>query len=212
MLVENAIKQILSVPHGWVRVEQVSNIQGGLELCFGIHRGRRGKRLATWSVRCLRVHAAEITDFDGGGLALYASDHPAAKQYAARWGELRWPRHSNQITVLATLYRAHVDLVDDWIPFERYVLPNMPYQRGFQPRSGKEFACRGPNFLIRAYAKALRMSGESVRVIPLKVGRRRSGRPRVLQFGSSYVVAEAFAAERHDRRSAERESPQRGAV
>src|SRR6266704_1055939 len=204
MLVENAIKRILSVPHSWVGVEQVSNIQGGLELCFGIHRGRRGKRLATWSLRCLRVHAAEITDFDGGGLALYASDHPAAKQYAARWGELRWPRHSNQNTVLATLYRAHVGLVDDWIPFERNVLPNMPYKREFQPRSGKEFACRGPNFLIRAYAKALRMSGESVRVFPLKVGRRRSGRPRVLQFGTSYVVAEAFTAERHDRRSAER--------
>src|SRR5262249_761778 len=156
--------------------------------------------------------AAAITDFDGGGLALYASNHPAAKQYVARWGELRWPRHSNQAAVLATLYDAHVDLVDDWIPFERYVLPNMPYKRGFQRRSGKKVSCQGPDFLIRVYAKALRMSGENVRVIPLKVGRRKNSRPRVLHFGTSYVVAEAFTAERHDPRSAKRESPQRGAV
>jgi hypothetical protein len=108
-------------------------------------------------------------------------------------------RDSNQAAVLATLYNAHVDEVDDWIPFERYLLPTMPYTRRFQPRSRKEFACRGPDFLIRAYAKALRMSGEKARVIALKVGRKTSDRPRVLHFGASYVVAEAFSAERQDR-------------
>src|SRR5437879_4278528 len=111
MLVENAIKLILSVPDSWVRVEQVGKIHGGLELCFGIHRGRRGKTVATWNVRCLGVHEAKITDFDGGGLALYGSHHPAAKQYIARWGELRWARDSNQAAILATLYHAHVDVV-----------------------------------------------------------------------------------------------------
>jgi hypothetical protein len=202
MLVEKAIKRILSVPDGWVRVEQVGKTHRGLEISFGIHRGRRGKRVAAWSVTCLDVREANIRDFDGGGLALYASDHPAAKQYAERWCELRWAQDSNQTAILAALYDAHVDVADDWVPFERYVLPHMPYPVGFQPRSGKEFGCRGPNFLIRAYAKALRAIGEHVRVIPLKVGRKRGSRPKVLHFGESYVVAEAFAAERDDRQAA----------
>ncbi len=56
MLLENAIKRIHTVPDGWVRVEQVHNMPGGLELCLGIHSGRRGKMVAAWAVRCLRVH------------------------------------------------------------------------------------------------------------------------------------------------------------
>jgi hypothetical protein len=203
MLVENAIKRILSVPDSWVRVEQVAKIRGGLKLCLGIHRGRRGKTAATWSIECLGVHEAKITDFDGGGLALYASHHPAAKQYIARWSELRWARDSNPAVVLATMYQAHIGVVHDWIPFEQYALPNMPYTRGFRPRSGKEFGCRGPGFLIRAYAQALRKSGVNVRVFPLKVGGKRSSRPRVLHFGTSYVVAEAFTAEHHNGHASE---------
>jgi hypothetical protein len=47
MLVENAIKRILLVPRSWARVEQVNNIQGGLELYgsrgyLGFHLGRSG--------------------------------------------------------------------------------------------------------------------------------------------------------------------------
>ena len=84
MLLENAIKRMLAVPDGWIRVEQVRNIPGGLELCMGIHRGRRGKTVAAWTIKCLSVHEVKITDLDGGGIALYGADHPAAKQYTAR--------------------------------------------------------------------------------------------------------------------------------
>jgi hypothetical protein len=86
---KNAIKRILAVPDGWVRVEQVGNIPGGLELCLGIHRGKRGKIVAAWAVNCLRMHEVNITDFDGGGTALYGPDHPSAKQYATQWSELQ---------------------------------------------------------------------------------------------------------------------------
>lgn len=209
MLLENAIKRILAVPDGWVRVEQVRNIPGGLELCLGIHRGKRGKTVAAWAVKCLRVHEVKITEFDGGGIALHGPDHPAAKQYATRWTELRWPRESNLAAVFTTLYGAHIEATDDWVPFERYVFPNMPYTRGFESRSAKEYACRGPDFLIRAYAQALRTKGETVRVIRLNTGGKRRGRPKVLHFGTSYVVAEGFAAEHQSTRL---DSPKRGAV
>ena len=200
MLLQNAIKRILAVPDGWVRVEQVRNISGGLELCLGIHRGRRGKTVAAWDVTCLRVHEFKITDLDGGGIALYGTDHPAAKPYATRWSELRWPRNSNLAAVFKTLYGAHIEATDDWVPFDRYVFPNTPYTRGFKSRSEKEYACRGPDFLIRAYAKALRKKGETVRVVRLNIGRKRRGQPKVLHFGTSYVVAECFAAERESTR------------
>src|SRR5262249_21759467 len=131
MRLANAIKRIHGIPDGWVCVEQVHSIRGGLELCFGIRRGRRGNTIATWVVHCFGVHEAKVTDLDGGGIALYASDHPAARQYTTPWSELRWPRETNQKAVLGTLYDAHINAVEDWVPFERYVLPNSPYQRGF---------------------------------------------------------------------------------
>ena len=209
MLLENAIKRILAVPDGWVRVEQVRNIPGGLELCLGIHRGQRGKIVAGWAVKCLRVHEVKITDFDGGGIALYGPDHPAAKQYQTRWSELRWPRDSNLAKVFTTLYGAHIEATDDWVPFERYLFPNMPYTRGFESRSAKEYVCRGPAFLIRAYAQALRKKGEAASVIRLSTGSKRRGRPKVLHLGTSYVVAEDFGAEREATRL---DSSKRGAV
>jgi hypothetical protein len=200
MLLENAIKRIHAVPSGWVRVEQVRNIPGGLDLCLGVHRGQRGKTVAAWAVKCLKVHEINITDLDGGGIALYGTDHPAAKQYATPWSELRWPRDVNLASVFTILYSAHIEVTDDWIPFERYVFPNMPYTSGFESRSEKELVCRAPDFLIRAYAKALRTKGQPLRVIHLNMGRKRRGRPKVLHFGTSYVVAEGFAAERESTR------------
>ena len=121
MLTEVVIKRIHSGANSWVRVEQVGKIRGGLELSLGVHDGRRGKKLACWCVSCSGLYETQITDFDGGGLRLYTSDHPAAKQYVARRVELRWDRNCNQAAVLATLYQAHIDVVDDWIPFERYL-------------------------------------------------------------------------------------------
>jgi hypothetical protein len=98
---------------------------------------------------------------------------------------------------LATLYHAHIDAVDDWIPFERYVLPKIPSACGFEPASRNEFAFRGPDFLIRAYARALRTGGERVQAV-LKVAKRKIGRPGVLHFGESYVVADKFVTQREE--------------
>ena len=123
-----------------------------------------------------------------------------------RTHELRWPLDSNLATVFTTLYGAHIEATDDWVPFERYVFPNMPYTRGFESRAEKEYTCRGPAFLIRAYAKALRTKGETLRVIRLNIGGKGKGRPKVLHFGTSYVVAEDFAA---DRVSTQLDSPKK---
>jgi hypothetical protein len=189
MLVEQAIRQMYLVPDRWIRVDWIGRIPRGVDIRFAVHAGRRGKKAAGWTIRCLTVHESKISDFDGGGLVLHTSDHPAARQYLGPWADLRWLRSSNQAAILSTLYKAHIDATDDWIPFDRYVFPEMPYRRGFDVHSREQFSCRGPAFLIRGYAKALRMSGEKIQTIPLKGGKPKTGWPKVLHFGTSYVIA-----------------------
>jgi hypothetical protein len=200
MLIQSAVKLVHSIPDSWVRVEQVRRMSGGLEVCFSIHKGQRGKRIDGWSVTCRRVHEAKITAIDGGGLRLYRATHPAARQYVARRAELRWPRTCDEAKVLLALYRAHTRAADDWIPFDRYLSIETPwtgtsFQPHFAPISGNNFVCRGPDFLVRAYAKAIEAIGERVRLTLRRVPKLKPTLPRVLHFGESYVVADSFTAE-----------------
>ena len=88
MVIQKAVKSIESISSGWVRLEHVRRMTGGLDLCFSIYKGRRGKVADYWIVVCRGVHESNITDFDGGGLAVYSASHPAARQYAARRGRV----------------------------------------------------------------------------------------------------------------------------
>jgi hypothetical protein len=94
-----------------------------------------------------------------------------------------------------------VETVDDWIPFDDYLFVNTPWNGtsfcpDFAPVSGSNFICRGPDFLLRAYGKALEAIGEPVRLTLCGAPRSKSIRPKVLHFGTSYVVADEFVAQR----------------
>ena len=186
MRVEKAIASIRLLPDSWVRLEEVRSLSTGFVLSFGIHKGRRGRRLDAWQITCVRVHEAKITALDGGGLALYPGTHPAARQRVARSAEVRWTGGSDEVVLTGALYRAHINAVDDWIPFDSY--------SDIESISKDKFALRGPDFLMRAYAKALRSLGKEPRVI-LRRSNRKAVRPKVLHFGDSYVVADTFLAE-----------------
>jgi hypothetical protein len=197
MLIEDAVKSMTSVPGGWVRVEKVRRLAGGVEISFAVHKGKRGRRIDAWSFGCLGLLEADITDLDGGGIAVDDCTHPAARQYVARQGELRWRCDGDETVALGVLYQAHVETVDDWIPFDRYAYPTRMSEYAFD-RRGHDLWVRGPDFLLRAYAKALRARGEHPRLILRAGGRPKSVQPKVLHFGESYVVAATFAAQRHD--------------
>lgn len=185
MSIRAAIASINRLPDRWVRLEQVRRVSGGFELSFDVHKGRRGKRIDAWRITCSGVHQASITDRDLGGLALYSSSHPAAREPVARQAEIRWTGATEEALLTGALYNAHTEAVDDWIQFDSH--------SRVQSIGKDKFACRGPEFLMRAYAKALRSIGKKPRLIL----RRRSGtaaRPRVLHFGDSYVVANVFIA------------------
>ena len=90
--------------------------------------------------------------------------------------------------------------VDGWIPFDRYLLINTPYNGTpflpyFAPVSGNRFVCKGPDFLLKAYANALAATGQRVQLRLHGRPNRRTLRPQVLHFGSSYVVADRLTVE-----------------
>jgi hypothetical protein len=201
MRIQDAIELVYSTADCWVRFEQFRRVRGGHELSFAVHNGRRGKKIENWSVICRGVHEARITNMDGGGLRLYSSSHPAARQYFDRHAELRWSRTCKEDEVLAVLFRAHAEAMDDWISFDSYLLPNrlvsQPFGDSyFTTTSGNNFVCRGPEFLIRVYAKALESIGEPVQVTLRRNQKMKIIRPKVLHFGSSFVVADSFIAQR----------------
>lgn len=179
---------MLSTPDCWIRVDVVRRLRGGLELALAVHRGKRGPRVGTWRVHCSGLRETHIADLNGGGMRLYTSSHPAARQYAAAGAQLRVTDIDDVQRVLGALLRAHVATVDDWIPFDRYFKENGGAQR---PR---KLVLRGPEFLMRAYARALRALPVSVRV-SVKAQPKRLVRPQVLHFGGSYIVADGFAVQ-----------------
>jgi hypothetical protein len=184
-----AIKAINVTPDRWVTLEESRKTSARLDLRFGVFlESRRKKKVGAWNILCEGIHEASITDFDGGGLALYPTTHPAARQYRVCSAELSWPIASAEATVLGALYRAHTDTVDDWIPFDRCVRSD--------PLSESKWSCEGPEFLLRAYAKALRANLIQPRLV-LKRGQLKKKRKplSVLHFGCSFVVAARFTAE-----------------
>jgi hypothetical protein len=190
MTIQNAIKLIHSESDAWVRVEQTRKIARGLELRFGIYRGKRGARIDSWSVRCLGVREATVTALDGGGLRLYPGTHPAALRYTARRAELRWSGVRDKDAVVGALYEAHLAVMDDWLPFDEVV--------SVETISKRRASCRGPDFLMRAYAKAFRAKGERVQLVLRGGSKAKSMGLKVLHFGESYVIAAAFTAQHQE--------------
>lgn len=186
MKLQTMIAAIERLPGSWVRHEQVRRTGANLVLSFGVYKGRRGRRIEAWQIHCKRVLEAKITAMDGGGLALYSSTHPAAREFTAPQVEVVWTGPIDEPVLIGTFYKAHTDAVDDWVPFESY--------SRIKVRSKDKFSCRGPDFIMRAYASALRSIGKQPELIPLRRSRD-DVRPRVLHFGDSYVVAGGFVAQ-----------------
>ena len=176
---------------GWVRLEEIRRTSKELVLLFGVFKGRSGRRVDAWRIECSEVQEARITEWDGGGIAVYPSKHPAARQYLARQAEVQWTTSTdeNEPSLVGALYEAHMDVVDDWIDFNEY--------SSVQSKTKNIRTCQGPEFLMRAYAKAIRFVGKHPKIV---LGRRPeiARKLRVLHFGSSHVVAAGFLAKQSE--------------
>jgi hypothetical protein len=201
MRIEEAVTLIQYTPDSWARLEQFQRIPKGLDLYFGIHKGQRGKRVDAWKITCLEVHEAIIDSWDLGGMALYPSDHPAAREIIARRAEVRWSGSADETKIVGALYKAHTAAFYDWGRFDLYSV--------IHSISKNKFALRGPDFVMRVYAKALRSIVGKPQLI-LRRGKRKAIRPKVLHFGVSYVVANTFIAERCLKRNSNHPEPEIG--
>jgi hypothetical protein len=152
----------------------------------GCLQGKAGEKGRDLENACLGVREFWIDDLDGGGITLYSASHSAARRFVAPLAVLRWATGGDAVTI-AALYEAHLEAVQDWIAFDRYV--------DFQAIADGRLICRGPDFLMQAYAKALRRIGAQPRIGSRRKRKAAGARPRALHLGSSCVVATTFLAE-----------------
>jgi hypothetical protein len=185
---ETAIREIQRTPGGWIHVEAIRKTRAGVVLSLDVRKGKRGATIGGWEVTCDGIRELNLSDLDGGGIRLYRSSHPSAKQYVAPMARLRCRQAGNVVSVLGALAQAHLAAVDDWIPLDRY-LP-------MDSHAKTSFVVAGPDFLVRAYARALRRLDLVVSVKAVARRRRATPAPSVLHFGNSFIVANGFEVAR----------------
>ena len=189
---ERGLRAMQALPEAWIRIDRVHRLPGGLRLDASVCRGRRGAVASRWSVCCRGVRELMTVDLDGGGMRFYRSDHPVARQYRDSAVTLRCGV-PDLAKALGVLFAAHRAEVDDWIPFERYV--KVP---GGSRLGVGELRLRGPRFLMRSYARALRGLGVKVALGKPRAEARSGPRLGVLHFGNSFVVAASCGVKRVD--------------
>jgi hypothetical protein len=102
---------------------------------------------------------------------------------------LRLERVEDAGAAIAVLVTAHARIFDDWVPIDRYLgsFADLP------GRVAKGLSLTGPEFVLKAYARALRsVAGGSLN---RRLKRADTARFRALHFSQSFVVAERFEAD-----------------
>ncbi len=185
----HVLKQIDKIPNAWMRLGLVVPDGRNLGLLFNILKGKRGAIVQHCRVRCVRVRQWHVDDLDGGGIRLYGADHPLARQYSSAKARLRVERIEDADAAVAALVTAHARIFDDWVPIERYLGSLVD----LADRLANGLSMTGPEFVLKAYARALRsLTGASLSGRPTRGA---AARFRALHFSASFVVAERFEAD-----------------
>jgi hypothetical protein len=185
----SALRQINKIPNAWVRLGLVVPDGKNLGLLLNVSEGKRSRIGQRCRVRCIRVREWHLDDFDGGGIRLYGSDHPLARQYSTPRARLRLARIGDTGVAVATLLAVHTRIFDDWVPCERY----LGSLGDLAARIENGLSISGPEFVLKAYARALRpLAAASLKRQAKQSG---TGRFKILHFSQSFVVAERFEAD-----------------
>lgn len=149
---------------------------------------------SAWQLRFTGVLEYVLAEVSNCGLNIWRDDHPAIAQYIDAREFLYFaasPKNPDQ--VVGKLWSAHRALVDDWIPFDRYVDCEQPLDQRLA--SGSGVVATGPAFLLSSYAAVLEEAGCEPTRKELRAAR--PARSAVLaHFGESYVIAEQIATRR----------------
>jgi hypothetical protein len=149
---------------------------------------------SAWQLRFTRVLEHLFADVYNCGLNIWRREHPAIDQYLQPRAFLHFAAAPiDPHRVAGRLWADHVQVVDDWIPFERYINRELPLPTLLA--SGSGLVATGPMFIIKAYEAIL--ESENCKPTMKELPRARAIKSATLtQFGESYVIAEDVVARR----------------
>ena len=145
-----------------------------------------------WELRFIDVLESRFTVVTECGLHVHDDNkHVAVLQYMDRRLQLHFAAKARDpFRVIGKLRAAHIDAVEDWIPFDRYLDTKV-----LTKKSG--LLATGPAFLIKAYANVLKAEGCKPSMTEVSAPRVRGG--VMAHFGESYVIAASVSVRRHNR-------------
>ena len=151
-----------------------------------------GNRSA-WQMRFADVFEHSLTEVANCGLNIW-HDHVVIDQFIRPRLFLHFgAAAANADELVGQLWSAHTALVDDWIPFDRYLNQEVPIHGLL--RSGSGVLATGPDFLISAYAEVLDRNHCLPSQVVLNEGRHLQS-ATMTHFGESYVVAQNLLVRR----------------
>jgi len=136
--------------YGTLKLVGVRTEADSLTLTFDFHIRADKDDYQTWEVDCVGLleHRVVLGECDYLDLS---HDHPLLWPYIYPEASVSFYGEAEPLTVLEALYQRHLELVGDWIPFNRFMNGNsLEIIRG---RYG--MLAKGPTPLVEAYAEVL---------------------------------------------------------
>jgi hypothetical protein len=162
-----------------------------------------GSNEQQWRIDCSGIREYLLQSEFSDDLCVL-SEHPVLLSFTEQVTDVYFYCASpNPIATIGALFECHRELVDDWIPFEKYlnVLPKRLSEL-LASSSGK--LASGPVSLMEAYSRVLSEQGIQSSMLPSRPPKFWDGEQwvvsniplRALVFDGSFVVAEKFDARR----------------
>lgn len=178
--------------NGTIVLESSSWRGDAMTLAFRVDHGTGVT--SSWTIACSGVIEYSLRDNHYQvGLNLWNVDHPVLDQFTQpREGVYISRAPDDPDGTMGQLWSAHVQCVDDWVAFDRYLNTELPLRKLLE--SGSALVASAPIFLASVYVEVLGAN----RCEPSRVpgGPARASSAQLLHFGDSYVVASRVAASR----------------
>ncbi len=176
--------------NGRLLIQAATWSDDSVDLRFRVDHGT--DETSIWTLHCSEVIEYLLADVRYQiGLNIHSGDHPLIKQYVQPLeGVYSSKPSADPDHVVGQLWAAHVALVDDWIPFDRYLHRGLPLRALLA--SGHALIASAPTFLADVYSHVLESNGcEPTRLQPAAA---RATSAQLAHFGDSYILAAGITA------------------